>query len=119
MKMGTKIATIGEKDIILPFKAIGAEVFPVSNPEQAREVLNKLLKEDFGIILVPDDLLPHIKDFLSQIEGTPLPCILPIPDSKMYGPKGSRDTPWRVPTKFGVNKMRELVKKAVGVDIMK
>ncbi|MDI6840703.1 MAG: V-type ATP synthase subunit F [bacterium] len=104
--MSTKIATIGERDVILPFKAIGAEVFPVLNVKDAHEILERLIKEDFGIILITDDLLPHIRDLLVQTKGTAVPCIVPIPGSK--GSSG-----------FALNEMRELIKKAVGVDIMK
>ncbi|MCK4352021.1 V-type ATP synthase subunit F [candidate division WOR-3 bacterium] len=104
--MSTKIAAIGERDVILPFKAIGADIFPVSSPEEAHSVLGKLLKEGIGIVLVPDDLIPGIKDFLAQTTGTSLPCILPIPGSK--GSSG-----------HGTKRLRELIKKAVGVDLMK
>ena len=104
--MGTKIASIGELDVILPFKAIGADIYPVTTPDEAREVLRKLLKEDVGIILIPDDLVPEIRDFLTEIRGESLPCILPIPGSK--GSSG-----------LALREMRELIKKSVGVDIMK
>lgn len=104
--MKTKIVSIGELDVILPFKAIGADIYPVTTPEEARTTLAKLIKEDVGLILIPDDLVPHIRDFLQEIRGITLPCILPIPGSK--GSSG-----------FGINECRELVKKAVGVDIMK
>ncbi len=104
--MGTKIASIGELDVILPFKAIGADIYPVTTPDEAREVLRELLRKDVGIILIPDDLVPKISDFLAEIRKEPLPCILPIPGSK--GSSG-----------FALKEMRELIKKAVGVDIMK
>jgi V/A-type H+-transporting ATPase subunit F len=104
--MKTKIASIGELDVILPFKAIGADIYPVSTPEEARDVLQELLKQEIGLILVPDDLVPDIRDFMTQIRGLPLPCILPIPGSQ--GSSG-----------FRANEMRELIKRAVGLDIMK
>lgn len=104
--MKTKIAAIGEEDIILPFKAIGAEIYPVVSPEEAKNVLEKLFSEDIGLILIPDDLIPNIRDSLSQVKGKPLPCILSIPGSK--GSSG-----------LAMSEMRELIKKAVGVDIIK
>lgn len=110
--MKTKIVSVGELDVILPFKAIGAEIYPVVGADDARSVIEKLLKEgvstpgDVGIILIPDDLVPHIRELLNEIRGKSLPCILSIP-----GSKGSAG--------FGLHELRELIKTAVGVDIVK
>jgi V/A-type H+-transporting ATPase subunit F len=104
--MKTKIASIGELDVILPFKAIGADIYPVSTAEQAREVLQELLKQEIGLILVPDDLVPDIRDLMIQVRGEALPCILPIPGSK--GSSGAK-----------TKEIRELIRRAVGIDIMK
>jgi vacuolar-type H+-ATPase subunit F/Vma7 len=71
-----------------------------------REILKSLLNEEVGIILIPDNFVPHIRDFLAQLRSTALPCILPIPTGKEK-------------MKFGSKEIRELVKKAVGVDIIK
>jgi len=104
--MAIKLTAVGAKDIILPFKAIGAEIFPVSNAQEARAVLEKLTQKEAGIILVSEDLMPGLKDFTEETMGEPLPCILAIPGGKRS-------------SGFRAGEIRELIKKAVGVDLFK
>ncbi|MCI8303389.1 MAG: V-type ATP synthase subunit F, partial [Lawsonibacter sp.] len=42
-----KIAAMGDKDSVLGFKALGLEVCPVDSPEQGREALHRMAKENY------------------------------------------------------------------------
>jgi V/A-type H+-transporting ATPase subunit F len=100
----TKIAAVGAKDLILPFKAVGVEIHPVSSSQEAKKILLSLLEKGFGIILISDNFAEDVKDVFKKVSGVPLPVLLTIP-----GPRGS--------TGFTTKRIRELVKRAVGVDI--
>jgi len=103
--MPTRVAAIGEADIILPFKAIGVETHPIKDVEEARQILNELIKKEVGIIFVTDEFAHKLKDCFEKTKETPLPSIISIPGSK-------------VSTGFAVARVRALVRRAVGVDIM-
>lgn len=90
--------------MILPFKAIGVQVFPVEKAEEARETLSRLIKEGYGLILITEDLAPKLEDLLREVATEPTPSIIPIPSSG-----GS--------TGFALERLRETIKKAVGADI--
>lgn len=105
--MATKIVAIGERDSILPFKVIGVEIFPVRDIQNARETLTDLITQaEIGIILLQTDFAEKLTDVLESVKEKTLPSILLIP-----GSRGRTD--------FAFKRTRELVKRAVGVDILK
>ena len=44
-----KIAVMGDMDSVLGFKALGLEVCPVTTPEEGREALHRMAKENYAI----------------------------------------------------------------------
>ncbi len=108
--MSIKIAAVGDKDVIMPFKAIGVEIFPVPKREDtegfAETITHKLIKEDYGLIIVTEDYAEKLKKVFDEIKEKPLPVIVVIPGSE--GAKG-----------FTYARLREIIRKAVGVDILK
>lgn len=103
--MATNIAAVGERDLILPFKAIGVQIFPVRGIEEVRGVMSRLIREDYGLILITEDLASKLEDLLKEVSTQPTPSIVPIPSSG-----GS--------TGFALGRLRETIKKAVGADIL-
>ena len=45
-----RIAVMGDKDSVLGFKALGLEVYPVDDAQQARSRLHALAKENCAIL---------------------------------------------------------------------
>jgi len=103
--MPTRIAAVGEADTILPFKAIGVETYPIKNVEEARQILDELIKKEVGIIFITDEFACKLEDCFEKTKEVPLPSIVSIPGSKAS-------------TGFAVSRIRTLVRRAVGVDIM-
>lgn len=103
--MATNIAAVGGRDLILPFKAIGVQIFPVEKIEDAKETMRNLIRQGYGLILVTEDLASKLEDVLDEVSTQPTPSIVPIPSSG--GPTG-----------FALGRLRETIKKAVGADIM-
>ena len=56
-----KIGVVGDKDTILPFKALGLCVYPVITKEEARHSIDEMAKNNFGIIFVNADAKIIIK----------------------------------------------------------
>jgi V/A-type H+-transporting ATPase subunit F len=111
-----KIAIVGPKEEILCFRAVGADIHPVNNAEQATKTLFELKKakvdassdtsvNKYAIILVMEELLKEINaEDLTKLSQGALPAIIGLP-----GHRGA--------TGFGASKIASLVEKAVGSDI--
>ncbi len=103
--MNNKVGVIGDKDSILAFKAGGLDVFDASDASEAKEYLKQLIKEEYAIIFITEDLAVKNADLLKKAKVKPFPAIVPIPTSK-----GS--------TGFGLSGVKKDVEKAIGIDIL-
>ncbi|NJF25042.1 V-type ATP synthase subunit F [Thermococcus sp. Bubb.Bath] len=99
-----KIAVVGDPDTALGFKLAGAhEVYSFrATPleyERAKNKLRELIeREDIGIILITEGLAQKV-----EIPEVKFPIILQVPDKS-----GS---------KFGEAQLREIVRRAIGVEL--
>ncbi|WP_456367177.1 V-type ATP synthase subunit F [Thermococcus sp.] len=99
-----KIAVLGDKDTALGFRLAGVhEVYAFEQApldlERLKNKLNELVeREDIGIILITESLAEKI-----ELPDVKLPIILQIPDRS-----GSR---------LGEKALREIVRRAIGVEL--
>lgn len=105
MNKSGKIAVIGEKDSILAFKAVGAEVFTAPDGLAANELLRKLVKEDYAIVFIAEEIAESIPDTLGILKTRAYPVVIPIPSGK--GGTG-----------YALKSMKHDVEKAIGADII-
>lgn len=103
--MEYRIAVLGSRDSILGFQALGLSAFPIENPEEARTVLHRIVKEDYGIIYLTEDLAKDLEKDIARYQDVPIPAIILIPGGN--GPLG-----------IGAEKIEEAVGRAVGADIL-
>ena len=99
-----KIAVIGDKESVLAFKAVGADVFPVTDDENATETLKKAARS-YPIIFITEDVAERIQEIVARYKTRAYPAVIPIP-----GAKGS--------TGYGMRGISENVEKAIGTDIL-
>ena len=99
-----KIVVIGDKDLILAFKAIGMDVFSADTQEEAEKLVRKLAKE-YAIIFITEDLAQKIDQLLMKYKTKAYPAIIPIPSSQ--GATG-----------YGMQGIKKDVEKAIGTDIL-
>ena len=100
-----KIGVIGDRESILGFKAVGLDVFPVDDPEEARKILKRIAKEDFAIIYITEQLYQYMMDEVDEYTDSRLPAIIPIP-----GKDGTLG--------IGMTSVKKSVERAVGADIL-
>ncbi|MCD6245292.1 V-type ATP synthase subunit F, partial [candidate division WOR-3 bacterium] len=48
--MANKIAAIGKRDAILPYKAIGVEIYITEEKNEFKTIIEKLVKEKYAIV---------------------------------------------------------------------
>lgn len=103
------VAVIGDVDTVTGFRLAGVNAaFPVADAEQARAKLQELSQDDTkAIIIITEKLAEAIRDTIDEIEGSKRkisPIIVEIPDREG---KIERE----------VDPLRELIKRAIGVEM--
>ena len=103
--MKTKIAAIGENDIMLIFKAIGVDVFPVNKADEAAVKIKHLAAEGYGIIFITETIAAKLDFIIKEYSDKFLPSIVVIPGL------GKRND-------YAIQRLRSAIIKAVGVDVI-
>lgn len=100
-----KIGVIGDRASVLGFRAVGLDVFPTDDADEARKTLKRIAKEDFAIIYVTEQLYQYMQDEVDEYTDLRIPAIIPIP-----GRDGSLG--------IGMTSVKKSVERAVGADIL-
>ena len=105
MFMYKKIGVVGDKDSVLAFKALGIDVFPVVEPEEARKTIDKLAKDNYAVIFVTEQVAKEIEETIQRYNRETLPAVILIPSNQ-----GTLN--------IGMQRISDNVEKAVGVNIL-
>ncbi|MCI5687338.1 V-type ATP synthase subunit F [Anaerovoracaceae bacterium 42-11] len=100
-----KIGVIGGRESVLGFKAVGLDVFPAAESEEAEKILHRLVKEDYAIIYITEVLAKDMAEDIDKYKDSRLPAIISIP-----GKEGA--------TGEGMRSVSKAVERAVGADIL-
>ena len=100
-----KIAVLGDKDSVLGFKALGLDVFPAENVEEAKRTLHELAKENYAVIYLTEQYAAGMGPEIARYKDVPSPAIILI-----HGREG--------PLGLGQSALKAAVEKAVGIDIL-
>jgi V/A-type H+-transporting ATPase subunit F len=100
-----KIGIIGEKESLMGFGALGADVYFTDNAEQAQKILNKLVSENYAIIFIVENIAIEMKTITDKYKDALLPAIITIP-----GIKGNLG--------MGMANVRRAMERAIGKDIL-
>ena len=101
----SRIGVIGDRESIVGFRAVGLEVFPADDSQEARKPVRKLAEDDYAIIYITEELASQIESEIDRYKDERLPAIIVIPSKD--GASGS-----------GMRNVKEAVKRAVGADIL-
>lgn len=105
MFMYKKIGVVGDKDSVLAFKAIGIDVFPVVEDDEARKTIDKLAMEGYAVIFVTEQVAQNIEETIERYNKMITPAVILIPSNQ-----GSLN--------IGMKRIQDNVEKAVGVNIL-
>ena len=100
-----KIGVIGEKDSVLGFKAVGFDVFPVSDPTEAGKILKEKAADEYAVLYITERMASEIWDIIDLYKEEMFPAIIPIPGNE--GTMG-----------IGMLNVKKSVERAVGMDII-
>jgi vacuolar-type H+-ATPase subunit F/Vma7 len=62
MSSGMKLAIVGDAGLCFGFRALGVRVFSPANLDEARDVLARLEKENFGLCLLHDSFFEPLRE---------------------------------------------------------
>ncbi len=99
----SEICIIGEPSFIEPFRAVGVEVFPVSE-KNLKETIDEVVKKDFKIVFYEEYIYPFIKEKEIELKGKVFPSFVPLPSPKTK-------------ERLAIKRLREVIKRAVGIEI--
>lgn len=100
-----KIGVVGDKDSILAFKAIGIDVYPILEIEEARKTIDRMAADNYAVIFVTEQVAKDLEETIERYNKSMLPAIILIPSNQ-----GSLN--------IGMQRIQDNVEKAVGVNIL-
>ena len=102
-----KIGVLGGRETVVGFKALGLEVYPVENGEEARRVFREVTapENDSAILYVEENLAEGLQRDIERCKDKPTPAVILIP-----GRDGSLG--------LGLSALNAAVERAVGTNIL-
>ncbi|TYP58780.1 V-type ATP synthase subunit F [Thermosediminibacter litoriperuensis] len=100
-----KIGVIADRDTVLSFKSTGIDTFPAVDETEAADRLMKLVRENYAVIFITEQLAEKIRERIDLFRDKMLPIITLIPSNR--GTLG-----------IGISDVKKSVEKAIGVDII-
>lgn len=101
-KNRSDIVVIGERDAILPFRALGLEIIPMIPQAEVSERVAKLAQERTIIFFTPD-LFPYISPIMETHRKKPTPCFVALPLIK---------------EERSIKRLKRLVARSVGIRLL-
>lgn len=102
-----KIGVLGGRETVMGFKALGLEVYPVDDAEDARRTFRDVTSGDnqLAILYVEENLAEGLRHDIDRFKDSPTPAIILIP-----GRDGSLG--------MGLQALNAAVERAVGTNIL-
>jgi V/A-type H+/Na+-transporting ATPase subunit F len=99
-----KAGVIGDTDSVIGFKALGFVVMEAATAAAAGDFLRQTVEDGFAVVFITETCFAWQEDYIRGLAARKYPAIIPIPAAD-----GSRG--------LGMRRVREAVRKAVGMDI--
>lgn len=100
-----KVAVVGDRDSVLGFRALGVNVFTTIEADETRRIVDKLAKENYGVIFITEQLANLIPETIERYNNAVVPAVILIPSNQ--GTLG-----------IGMDRINKNVEKAVGSNIL-
>jgi len=81
----SKIAIIGNIDILLFFKTVGFEVYLLEEKEKLEEKIDLAINQGNQVIFIQEELLKEKEDLLKVYADSVYPLLMPLPIYKDLG----------------------------------
>ncbi len=99
------MGVVGERDVVLAFKAMGMKVMPAETPAAVSSAVFQLAEEGIPVIFITEQAARMAPETLERYKAFVSTVLIPIPGSQ--GTDG-----------FGMQRVKANVDKAIGADIL-
>ena len=72
------LAIVGAEDIVIGFRALGFDVYPVGKREEFRDALNEAAKKGYAVCLVQEDIYKAEEARINNYRTMPMPVFIPF-----------------------------------------
>jgi vacuolar-type H+-ATPase subunit F/Vma7 len=104
--MESKVAVIGDSDFVMAFSALGLEGFAIeATQESVSESAEKIIKDQYGLVVVAENIATMADVVFSRIEKEATPCVVVVPFL-------------RESDGFATDALSRVLKAATGIDIL-
>ena len=97
-----RVGVVGRPEVIAPFRAAGFAVIPVEPDADASAKVEKLLEAGLSVLFYTEDLAPRLAGLIGRHSRSATPCLVMLP-------MGAEQR--------GTERLREIVRRAVGADV--
>ncbi len=101
--MSGNLAIIGKKESVMPFIATGAKVYYIKEGEAETKV-EELINQGVKVIFFSEEFAEELALVLKKYQTETFPCLIPFSSGRMR-------------LNIGIERIRQLIKKAAGADI--
>ncbi|MEN4006546.1 MAG: V-type ATP synthase subunit F [Methanobacteriaceae archaeon] len=103
----SSIVVVADIDTVTGFKLGGVKGYPVDTMNEAEDTLKEVFKKDISIIITTEKIGDSLRKTINKLTGSSvLPMIIEIPDKTG-------------PSRRATDPMRELIKRVIGVEMIK
>lgn len=103
--MNYRIAIIGNKNIIQPFKLFGIEIFSIKSEEEGREIIKTISQANFAVVFVTEDWIKKLDKDLDELKKRTIPAVVSLPTHLSQ-------------EEYGLKELKKTVERAIGSDIL-
>ncbi len=96
-----RVAAVGDQQVVAGLRALGLDFFP-AGPGDAAAVVERLAGQGYNVIFYTAECAPALAPLLEKHRRSAVPSIVELPS----GPGSS-----------GADRLKELVRRAVGADV--
>jgi len=106
LRLEGKVAVLGSSDFVMPFAALGLDIFCVeAGGQDLSDAVDEILSKKYTMIIVAENIAVKIKELFERTSQRILPSVVVVPFTTE--PQG-----------FAVENLGRLLKTATGIDIV-
>lgn len=104
--MEGKVAVLGNADFVMPFSALGLDIFASGEEtDQVVERAKEILDGRYGLVIVAENVAPAAQEVFSAVQKSAVPCVVVVPfTTESQG--------------FATKALGDALKMATGIDIL-
>jgi len=104
--MKGKVAVLGDTDFVMPFSALGLDIFPVGQTKaEITEKAAAIAEGAYALVIVAENVAPAAETVFAWSRNEPTPCLLIVPFTAES-------------TGYATEALAAVLKLATGIDMM-